>query len=122
MSKTFEINIKKLQDPTGSKQDVKKMKLGAIFYLKQLGFNQYDISTIIDIKRPTVQSIISRVNQTGTTLTGKSTGRPSAFDDYTQRHLERTIRRDPFQTLETITGQLRMIGGKCKPLDNKKMG
>jgi predicted XRE-type DNA-binding protein len=61
MSKTFEINIKKLQDPTGSKQDVKKMKLGAIFYLKQLGFNQYDISTMIDIKRPTVQSIISRV-------------------------------------------------------------
>ncbi|KAG2189669.1 hypothetical protein INT46_011116, partial [Mucor plumbeus] len=41
MSKTFEINIKKLQDPTGSKQD--------------LGFNQYDISTMIDIKRPTVQ-------------------------------------------------------------------
>ncbi|KAG2212059.1 hypothetical protein INT46_009433 [Mucor plumbeus] len=110
MSKTFEINIKKLQDTTGSKQDVKKMKLGAIFYLKQLGFNQYDISTMIDIKRPTVQSIISRVNQTGTTLTGKSTGRPSAFDDYTQRHLERTIRRDPFQTLETITGQLRMMG------------
>ncbi|KAG2212124.1 hypothetical protein INT46_006041, partial [Mucor plumbeus] len=57
MSKTFEINIKKLQDSTGSKQDArpKKMKLGAIFYLKQLGFNQYDISTMIDIKRPTVQ-------------------------------------------------------------------
>jgi transposase len=98
-----------LQDPTGFKQGVKKMKLGAIFYLKQLGFNQYNISTMIDIKRPTVQSSISRVNQTGATLTGKSTGRPSAFDDYTQRHLERTIRRDPFQ-LETITGQLRMMG------------
>jgi len=110
MSKTFEINIKKLRDPTGTKQDVKKMKFGAIFYLKQLGFSQYDISTMIDIKRPTVQSIISRGDQTGTTLTGKSTGRPSTFDDYTQRHLERTIRRDPFQTLDTITGQLRMMG------------
>ena len=86
------------------------MKLGVIFYLKQLEFNQYDIATMIDIKRSTIQSIISRVNQTGTTLTGKSTGRPSAFEDYTQRHLERTIRRDPFQTLETITGQLRMMG------------
>jgi hypothetical protein len=26
MSKTFKINIKKLQDPTGSKQDVKENK------------------------------------------------------------------------------------------------
>ena len=41
------------------------MKFGAIFYLKQLGFNQYDISIMIDIKRPTVQSIMSRVNQIG---------------------------------------------------------
>ncbi|KAG2203550.1 hypothetical protein INT46_000846, partial [Mucor plumbeus] len=72
MSKTFEINIKKLQDPTGPKQD-------------------YHIQ--------------SKPNWcTGTALTDKSTGRPSAFNDYTQRHLERTIRRDPFQTLETITG------------------
>jgi transposase len=87
------------------------MKLGAIFYLKQRGFNQYDVSTMIDIKDPTVQSIIiSRVNQTDTTLTGKSTGRPSAFDDYTQRHLERTIRREHFQSLEIITGQRRMMG------------
>jgi hypothetical protein len=52
MSGTFEINIKKLQDPTGCKQVVNKMKLVAIFYLKQLGFNQYDIFTMIDIKRP----------------------------------------------------------------------
>ena len=59
---------------------------------------------MIHIKRPTVQSIIPRVSQAGTALTGKSTGRPSAFDEYTQCHLERTIRRDPFQALETITG------------------
>ena len=95
---------------TASKQDVKKMKVGAVFYLKQHGFNQYDISTMIGIKRPTVQSIISRVNQTGTTLTGKSTGRLSTFDDYTQRHLERTLRRDPSRKLKTITGQLIMRG------------
>ncbi|KAG2189961.1 hypothetical protein INT46_003066 [Mucor plumbeus] len=120
MSKTFEINIKKLQDPTGCKQDLKNMKIVAIFYLEQLGFNQYDISTMIDIKRPTVQSIISRVNQTGTTLTGKSTRRPSAFDDYTQRHLEQTIMRDLFQMLETI-GATQNDVEKCKPLDNKKI-
>ena len=65
---------------------------------------------MIDIKHPTVQSIISRVNQPGTTLTGKSTERPSAFDYYMQRHLERAIRRDPFQTLDTVTWQLRMMG------------
>jgi hypothetical protein len=80
---------------------------------------------ITDIKHPTVQSIIlsSRVNQTGTTLTGKSTVRPFAFDDYTtQRHLEqRAIRRDPFQTLETINGATQNDGKKCKPLNNKKM-
>jgi hypothetical protein len=83
MSKAFEIIIKKLQDPTGSKQDVKIMKLGAILYLKQFAFNQYDNSTIMTniLKRSKVRSIISRVNQTGITLIEKSTGRPSAFDD-----------------------------------------
>ena len=81
MSKTFKIIIKKLQDPIGSKQDVKIMKLGAILYLKQFAFNQYGISTTINIKRSTVQSIIPRVNQTGISLIEKSTGRPSAFDD-----------------------------------------
>jgi hypothetical protein len=65
---------------------------------------------MVDLKRPTIQSFISRENQTGTTLTGKSTARPSAYDDYTQRHLERTIRKDPFQILETITGRPRMMG------------
>jgi hypothetical protein len=77
---------------------------------------------MIDIKRPTVQSIISRVNQTGTTLTGKSTVRPSAFDDYTQRHLERTIRRDPFQMLETIAGQLRMMWKNVSCLTTRQSG
>jgi transposase len=112
MSKIFEIIIEKLQDPTVIQTRCKKkMKLRAAFYLKRLGFDQYNVSTMTDIKHPTVQSIIPRVNQTGTTLTaGKSTGRPSAFDDYTQRHLERAIRRDPFQTLETVTWQLRMMG------------
>ena len=66
---------------------------------------------MIGIKHPKVQSVLSRVNQTDITLTGKSTGRPSAFDDYTQRHLERTIRRDPFQqqTLEVIMLQFKMM-------------
>ncbi|KAI9475824.1 MAG: hypothetical protein EXX96DRAFT_458176, partial [Benjaminiella poitrasii] len=40
----------------------------------------------------------------------KSTGRPFTFDSYTERHLERVIRRGPFQTLETFTGQLRLMG------------
>lgn len=93
------------------------MKLGAIFYLKQLGFNQYEISTMIDIKLPTVQSIKSRGDQSGTTLTEIA----SIFNcNNTQRHLERTIKRDPFQTLEVITGQLRMIG-KNFSLEHNKM-
>lgn len=34
MSKTFEINIKKLQDPTGTKQDVKKNEAWRNFLFK----------------------------------------------------------------------------------------
>ncbi|KAG2189589.1 hypothetical protein INT46_011231, partial [Mucor plumbeus] len=55
MSKTVQIAIKKLQDPKGSKSEIKKMKLSAIFYLTQLGFSQYDISNMIDMKRTTVE-------------------------------------------------------------------
>jgi transposase len=109
ISETVHIAIKKLQDPKGSKSEIKKMKLSAIFYLTQLGFSQYDISNMIDMKRTTVEGAINRVATTGTTLTGKSMGRPSSFDDYTKRHLERIIRSDPFQTIETLQGQLRSM-------------
>ncbi|KAG2193357.1 hypothetical protein INT46_006457 [Mucor plumbeus] len=109
MSKTVQIAIKKLQDTKGSKSEIKKMKLSAIFYLTQLGFSQYDISNMIDMKRTTVEGAINRVATTGTTLAGKSMGRPSSFDDYTKRHLKRIIRSDPFQTIETLQGQLRSM-------------
>jgi len=64
---------------------------------------------MIDMKRTTVEGAINRVATTGTTLAGKSMGRPSSFDDYTKRHLERIIRSDPFQTIETLQGQLRSM-------------
>ncbi|KAK9760707.1 hypothetical protein K7432_014982 [Basidiobolus ranarum] len=109
-SKTVEIPIKRLQDPKGSEQEVKKTKLTTVFYLQQLGISQHDISTMIDMKRTTVQSAIGRIAETGTTLAGKSTGRPSTFDKYTKRHLERIIRKDPFQTIEMIRDKLRLMG------------
>ncbi|KAG2196837.1 hypothetical protein INT46_005464, partial [Mucor plumbeus] len=86
MSKTVQIAIKKLQDPKGSKSEIKKMKLSAIFYLTQLGFSQYDISNMIDMKCTTVEGAINRVATT-----------------------ERIIRSDPFQTIETLQGQLRSM-------------
>jgi transposase len=59
------------------------------------------------MKRTTVEGAINRVATTGITFTGKSMGsRPSSFDDYTRRHLERIIRSDPFQTIEILQGQL----------------
>ena len=62
------------------------------------------------MKRTTVEGgAINRVATTGTTLAGKSMGRPSSFGDYTKRHLERIIRSDPFQTIETLQGQLRSM-------------
>ncbi|KAG2190278.1 hypothetical protein INT46_003989 [Mucor plumbeus] len=109
MSKTVQIAIKKLQDPKGSKSEIKKMKLSAIFYLTQLGFSQYDISNMIDMKRTTVEDAINRVTTIGTTLAGKSMGRPSSFDDYTKRHLELIIRSDPFQIIKTLQGQFRFM-------------
>ncbi|KAG2194549.1 hypothetical protein INT46_009204 [Mucor plumbeus] len=85
------------------------MKLSTIFYLTQFGSSQYDISNMIDMRRTTVEGAINRVATTGTALAGKSMGRPSSFDDYTKRHLERIIRSDPFQTIETLQGQLRSM-------------
>ena len=93
-----------MQDPKGSKSEIKKMKLTAIFYLTQLAFSQYDISNMIDMKRTIVEGAINRVATTGTALTGKSMGRSSSFDNYTKRHLERIIRSDSFQTIETLQG------------------
>ncbi|ORE03176.1 hypothetical protein BCV72DRAFT_233504 [Rhizopus microsporus var. microsporus] len=74
MTRTREINIKRLQDSEGTEQEIKKMKLSTMFYLKQLGFNQYDISTLIDLKHTSVQAATNRVTSTGTNLTEKSTG------------------------------------------------
>ncbi|KAG2215008.1 hypothetical protein INT46_010819 [Mucor plumbeus] len=71
---------------------------------------QYDVSNLIDVQRTTVEDAINRVaTTTGTTLTGKSMGRSSSFDDYTKRHLERIIRSNSFQTIETLQGQLRSM-------------
>ena len=36
-------------------------------------------------------------------------GSPSSFDDYTKRHLNQIIRSNPFQTVETLHGQLRLM-------------
>lgn len=40
MPKVFEIIIRALDKPSGSDEDIKKMKVGAILYLKQLGISQ----------------------------------------------------------------------------------
>ncbi|PHZ18016.1 uncharacterized protein RHIMIDRAFT_288772 [Rhizopus microsporus ATCC 52813] len=48
--------------------------------LQQLGFSQYDISTVIGMKRTTAQAATDRMDSTGTTLTGMSTYRLSTFD------------------------------------------
>jgi transposase len=89
-----------------TEQQVKKMKLSAIFYLKQLGFSQYDISTMVGMKRTTVQAITDRVASTGTTLSGKSTSGSSTFDEYARRYLERVIRRYVFQMIDALRGEL----------------
>jgi hypothetical protein len=64
---------------------------------------------MMGIKRTTVQAATDRVASTDTTLPGKSTGRPSTFDKYIRRHLERVIRRDLFQTIDTFRGKLRLM-------------
>jgi hypothetical protein len=61
---------------------------------------------MIDLKRTIVEGAINRAATTGTTSIGKSMGKPSSFDDYTKRHLERIIRSDLFQTIETLLRQL----------------
>ncbi|CEG75981.1 hypothetical protein RMATCC62417_10942 [Rhizopus microsporus] len=110
MTKDHEISIKKLQICEGTEQEVKKMKLNDTFYLKQLGFSQNDISIVIGMKRRIVQAVTDRTASAGTALPGKCTGRFSTFDESTRRHLERVTRRDLFQTVDTLRGELRLMG------------
>lgn len=44
MTKMYEIFPQRLKDPTGTKIKVETTKLGAIHYLKQLGFTQIDMN------------------------------------------------------------------------------
>ncbi|KAG2202747.1 hypothetical protein INT47_004771 [Mucor saturninus] len=85
------------------------MKLGAIHYLQQLGFSQAAIGTMVGVKRPNVQNAVGRVVQTGSPLKRKSPGRPNSLNDYTARHLERIIRKEPFQTVGQLSEELRLM-------------
>jgi hypothetical protein len=102
-----EISIKTLQVPEGSELEVKKekMKPSVIFYVKQFGFSQCDISTMINMRRTSVQGAFDRIVFTDITLTGKKASRLSIFEQYTRCPLERVIRRDTFQTMNMIRGE-----------------
>ncbi|KAG2213355.1 hypothetical protein INT47_009028 [Mucor saturninus] len=71
------------------------MKLEAVHYLQQLGFGQAAIGTMVGVKRPNNQNASSE--------------RPNSLNDYTARHLERIIRKEPFQTVDQLSEELRLM-------------
>lgn len=79
------------------------MELGAIHYLKQLGFSQANFGTMVDMNRSNVQNAVGRVTESDSPLKRRSPRRPTNFDDYTGRHLELIIRKDLFQTNEDLS-------------------
>lgn len=98
------------------------MKPSAIFYVNQFGCNQYDTSTIINMRRTSVQGAFDRIASTDITLTGKEASRLSIFEQYTKCPLERVITRDAFQTMDMIRGELRLMDKDvCRSIVKKQI-
>ncbi|KAG2191814.1 hypothetical protein INT47_011938, partial [Mucor saturninus] len=70
---------------------------------------QAAIGTMVGVNRPNVQNAVGRVVQTGSFLKRKSPGRPNSLNDYIARHLERIIRKEPFQIVGQISEELRLM-------------
>ncbi|KAG2213422.1 hypothetical protein INT47_009096, partial [Mucor saturninus] len=106
----FPVTLKDLRlDKIGSIYEGLLMIEELALYLQQLEFSKVAIGTMVGIKRPDVQNAVRRVAQTGSPLKRKSSERPNSLNDYTARHLERIIRKVPFQTVDQLSEELRLM-------------
>ncbi|OAD04146.1 Homeodomain-like DNA binding domain-containing transcription factor [Mucor lusitanicus CBS 277.49] len=67
------------------------------------------IGNIVDMKKSTVQSIIERINKTGSPIMPRhSTGTPKKLNERDLRILERIVRKDTFFSYNQILYELRL--------------
>ncbi|KAG1452589.1 hypothetical protein G6F46_005487 [Rhizopus delemar] len=65
-----------------------------------------EIAKLVGLNRSTVQDIKTKINNYGSPLPHKQTGRPLKINERTERHLNRVIREDPFASYKEINMEL----------------
>lgn len=105
MVKEYEITPKPLSDPKGTESEVDLMKTGAKHYLKQLGFSQAHINTMVNMNSPAAPRGVKRVNKTGSSLYRKC----AKTGDFSEYHFTRIFRQEPFETDKKIAEELRQM-------------
>ncbi|GAA5797912.1 hypothetical protein HPULCUR_003308 [Helicostylum pulchrum] len=72
--------------------------------------DMFAIAKTVELGKSTVQSIVSRINRTGSPLHRKSAGAPKKVDERVKRQMERTVKKDPFATYDDLRLYLKEAG------------
>lgn len=92
--------------------------MGGIFYLNKHGITQSDIAKTVGLPKSTVQSIITRIKQTGSPLPGKPLGVPKEIDRRTQRLMQRLMKRNQPVTNNDQNSELEKVDiNVCRATD-----
>lgn len=73
----------------------KEENFWGVFYLNKHGVTCSDIARAVELPKSTVQTIISRIWETGSPLPKKSPGSPKKINERAQRQIERTVKKNP---------------------------
>ena len=89
-----------------SEDETKESKAWGVFYLLRTHHTIREIADLVGLNRSTVQDIKTKIDDYGSPLPHKQTGRPLKINERTERHLNRIIREDPFTSYKEINVEL----------------
>ena len=76
--------------------ETKESKAWVFFYLLRTHHTIREIAELVGLNKSTVQDIKVKIDNYGSPLPHKQTGRPLKINERTERHLRRIIRENPF--------------------------
>jgi transposase len=80
-----------------------------IFYLLRTHYTIREIAELVGLNKSTVQNIKARIDGYGSPLPHKQIGLPLKINEWTERHLKRIIREDPFASFKEINMELAVL-------------
>ncbi|KAG1450092.1 hypothetical protein G6F46_010624 [Rhizopus delemar] len=89
-----------------SEDETKENKTWEVFYLLRTHHTVREIADLVGLNKSTVQDIKTKIDDYGSPLPHKQTGRPSKINERTERHLNRIFREDPFASYKEINVEL----------------